>query len=87
MRDRKVERILIKKEVTINDNLKAQTFDISEGGMYIHTEADFTPGSVIEASNYLEALKLLQDSTPDIVVLDIWQEGMDGFRILQRSIT
>lgn len=170
MRDRKVERVLIKKDVIINGSLKAQAFDISEGGMYIHTEADFTPGSVIElrfdvddepvkvkariqhtqlgvgigvkfiglphedamrikrlleklqhvspvevpgkkkvllidndvrsksvykmrllrddftvieASNYPEAVKLLQDSKPDIVVLDIWQEGIDGFKILQ----
>ena len=170
MRDRKVERILIKKEVTINDNLKAQAFDISEGGMYIYTQAEFNSGdlleldfdvdgvpikvkarvqhtqlgvgigvkfsglsheesirikrllerlqhvspvevsgkkkvllidndvrsksvykmrllrddfTVFEASNYLEAVKLLQESKPDIVVLDLWQEGMDGFNILQ----
>ena len=170
MRDRKVERILIKKEVTINDNLKAQAFDISEGGMYIYTQAEFNSGdlldldfdvdgvpikvkarvqhtqlgvgigvkfsglsheesikikrllerlqhvspvevsgkkkvllidndvrsksvykmrllrddfTVFEASNYLEAVKLLQESKPDIVVLDLWQEGMDGLNILQ----
>ena len=170
MRDRKVERILIKKEVTINGSLKAQAFDISEGGMYIYTQAEFNSGdlleldfdvdgvpikvkarvqhtqlgvgigvkfsglshedsirikrllerlqhvspvevsgkkkvllidndvrsksvykmrllrddfTVFEASNYLEAVKLLQESKPDIVVLDLWQEGMDGFNILQ----
>jgi two-component system chemotaxis family response regulator WspR len=38
---------------------------------------------VFEASNYLEAVKLLQESKPDIVVLDLWQEGMDGLNILQ----
>ena len=170
MRDRKAERILIKKEVTINGSLKAQAFDISEGGMYIYTQAEFNSGNlleldfdvdgvpikvkakvqhtqlgvgigvkfsglsheesirikrllerlqhvspvevsgkkkvllidndvrsksvykmrllrddftVFEASNYLEAVKLLQESKLDIVVLDLWQEGMDGFNILQ----
>jgi CheY-like chemotaxis protein len=170
MRDRKAERILIKKEVTINGSLKAQAFDISEGGMYIYTQAEFNSGDILEldfdvdgvpikvkakvqhtqlgvgigvkfsglsheesirikrllerlqhvspvevsgkkkvllidndvrsksvykmrllrddftvfeASNYLEAVKLLQESKPDIVVLDLWQEGMDGFNILQ----
>ena len=170
MRDRKVERILIKKDVIINGSLKAQAFDISEGGMYIYTQAEFNSGdlleldfdvdgvpiklkarvqhtqlgvgigvkfsglsheesirikrllerlqhvspvevsgkkkvllidndvrsksvykmrllrddfTVFEASNYLEAVKLLQESKPDIVVLDLWQEGMDGFNILQ----
>ena len=170
MRDRKVERVLIKKEVTINGSLKAQAFDISEGGMYIYTQAEFNSGdlleldfdvdgvpikvkarvqhtqlgvgigvkfsglshedsirikrllerlqhvspvevsgkkkvllidndvrsksvykmrllrddfTVFEASNYLEAVKLLQESKPDIVVLDLWQEGMDGLNILQ----
>jgi len=170
MRDRKVERILIKKDVIINGSLKAQAFDISEGGMYIYTQAEFNSGdllkldfdvdgvpikvkarvqhtqlgvgigvkfsglsheesirikrllerlqhvspvevsgkkkvllidndvrsksvykmrllrddfTVFEASNYLEAVKLLQESKPDIVVLDLWQEGMDGLNILQ----
>jgi len=170
MRDRKVERVLIKKDVIINGSLKAQAFDISEGGMYIYTQAEFNSGdlldldfdvdgvpikvkarvqhtqlgvgigvkfsglsheesirikrllerlqhvspvevsgkkkvllidndvrsksvykmrllrddfTVFEASNYLEAVKLLQESKPDIVVLDLWQEGMDGFNILQ----
>jgi CheY-like chemotaxis protein len=170
MSDRKVERVLIKKDVLINERLKAHALDISEGGMYIHTEADFNSGSVIElrfdvddepvkvkariqhtqlgvgigvkfiglshedamrikrllekfqsispvevpgkkkvllvdydtrsraiykmrllrddftvieASNGLEAFKLLQDSMPDIVILDLWLEGMDGFKILQ----
>jgi CheY-like chemotaxis protein len=39
--------------------------------------------SVIEASNGVEALKQLQDATPDLVVLDLWMEGIDGFKILQ----
>lgn len=170
MKNRKVERVSIKKDVIINGSLKAQAFDISEGGMYIYTQAEFNSGdlleldfdvdgvpikvkarvqhtqlgvgigvkfsglsheesirikrllerlqhvspvevsgkkkvllidndvrsksvykmrllrddfTVFEASNYLEAVKLLQESKPDIVVLDLWQEGMDGFNILQ----
>lgn len=170
MRDRKAERVFLKKDVTVNGNLKAQAFDISEGGMYIYTHTDFNPGSVIElsfdiddepvkmkaivrhtqpgvgigvkfiglsnedsvriksilqslshvsvaavagkkkvllidndirsksvyktrllrdgfsvmdASNNTEAIKLLLESKPDIVVLDFWTEGIDGFNILQ----
>jgi CheY-like chemotaxis protein len=170
MNYRKVERVLINKDVLINERLQAHALDISEGGMYIHTEADFNPGSVIElrfdvddelvkvkariqhvqlgvgigvkfiglshedatrikrlweklqhvspvevpgkkkvlladydprsravykmrllqddftvieASNGLEAFKLLQDSMPDIVVLDLRLKGIDGFKILQ----
>ncbi len=39
--------------------------------------------SVIEASNGVEALKQLQEVRPDLVILDIWMEGIDGFKILQ----
>jgi len=38
---------------------------------------------VIEASNGVETLKLLQDLRPDLVIMDLWMEGMDGFKILQ----
>lgn len=170
MSGRKAERILIKKDVTINGILKALAFDISEGGMYICTQAEFIPGAmldlsfdvddvpikvkarvrhtqpgvgigvrfgglsqedsirikrllqtfsrvfpvevsgrkkvllvdddaqtrsiykmrlfqdgfyVIEASNGLEAIRSMQDSMPDIIVLDLWMECMDGFKVLQ----
>ena len=170
MSNRKVERNLIRKDVIINGVLKAQAIDMSEGGMYIHTEADFIPGAilelsfdvdnrpikikakvqhaqsgigigvkfiglshadsikikqmlerlqhvspvgvsgkkkvllvdndersrtvyktrllqddftVIEASKGLEAFKIIQDSRPDIIILDLWLEGMDGFKLLQ----
>ena len=39
--------------------------------------------SVIEASNGVEALKHLQEMMPDLVILDLWMEGIDGFKILQ----
>lgn len=170
MTDRKGERVLTKRDVIINDSIKAYALDISEGGMYIHTQAEFIRGAilelnfdvidgpikvkakvqhtqlgvgigvkfiglsqedlirikrllerlqhvspamvsgkkkvllvnddaqsravyktrlfqdgftVIEASNGLEALKLLQELRPDIVILDLWMDGIDGFKVLQ----
>ncbi|HXX80365.1 MAG TPA: response regulator [Thermodesulfovibrionales bacterium] len=38
---------------------------------------------VIEATNGIETLKHLQDLSPDLVIMDLWMEGMDGFKILQ----
>ena len=38
---------------------------------------------VIEASNGVEALKHLQELKPDLVILDLWMDGIDGFKILQ----
>lgn len=39
--------------------------------------------TVIEAANGVEALKQLQEMIPDLVILDLWMEGIDGFKILQ----
>ncbi len=39
--------------------------------------------TVAEASNGVEALKQMQENVPDLVVLDLWMEGIDGFKILQ----
>ncbi|HAM49500.1 MAG TPA: hypothetical protein DCP92_01915 [Nitrospiraceae bacterium] len=39
--------------------------------------------SVREATNGVEALKCLQEMKPDLVILDLWMEGIDGFKILQ----
>lgn len=170
MKDRKDERVLTKRDLIINDSIKASTLDISEGGMYIYTQAEFIQGAVlelnfdvadgpirvkarvqhtqpgvgigvkfiglphkdsmrikrllerlqhvsqagvpgkkrvllvdddarsrsvhktrlfqdgftvIEASTGLEAFRLLQYSRPDIVILDLWMEDIDGFKILQ----
>ena len=38
---------------------------------------------VIEASNGVETLKYLQELKPDLVIMDLWMEGVDGFKILQ----
>jgi len=166
---RETKKILLQKEVTINNILKAVALDISEEGMYITVNAEFLAGAfldisfqlddtpfqvkavvqrsdpgigfavkfmnlspkdfalikqciergpdaasarktekkillvddsaqsrsiyrnklnlegfnVIEASNGVEALKCLQETRPDLVVLDLWMEGIDGFKILQ----
>ncbi len=37
---------------------------------------------VMEAANGIEALKALQNSIPDLIVLDLYMEGMDGFKVL-----
>lgn len=39
--------------------------------------------TVIEASDGIEALKCLQERKPDLVILDLWMEGIDGFKLLQ----
>ncbi len=37
----------------------------------------------LTASNGYEALKLIQEESPDLVLLDIWMPGMDGIETLQ----
>jgi len=161
------DRALIQEPVVINNIVKAYALDISEGGMYLHTQAEFIPGAtlelsfklkekeirvkavvrhvqpgigmgvsfinpspetlsaikdflkgapdmvkpkekvillvddseqtrsiyknrlmsegftVFEASNGVEALKSIQENRPDLVILDLWREGIDGFKFLQ----
>lgn len=38
---------------------------------------------VIEGKDGIEAFKLLQEHKPDLVILDLWMGGIDGFKILQ----
>ena len=169
MEERKKRRILLKKEISLNNIIKGYILDISEGGMYIYTQAEFIPNAVlnlnftingeeikvkgsvlhtepgvgigikflnlppedfsyikkflqcqpdviteepgikkillvddnaqsrsiyrdrllgegfdaIEAANGAEALKKLQEIKFDLVIIDIWMEGIDGFKILQ----
>jgi CheY-like chemotaxis protein len=165
------KRVLCNLDATINGIIKVTVLDISESGMYIHTQAEFIKGTtlemkvdidktpvsmraavrhsqpgigigvrfvnlsarasslvkeflerspsltkkegekeakkillvddneqsrviyrnklsmegftVVDASNGVEALKRLHEHNIDIVVLDIWMEGVDGFRVLQ----
>ncbi len=170
--DKRVEkRVLLHLDVTINGILKASALDISEGGMYIHTPAEFIKGALLDlktelegspvilkaavqhtqpgigigvrfvdlspevfelikgfisrgpslakkeekagtrrillvddsaqsraiyrnklslegytvkdASNGVEALKYLHETKFDLVILDLWMEGIDGFKVLQ----
>ncbi len=169
MKGRKKRRVLLKQEVIINDIISGHILDLSDGGMYIHTQAEFIHGAkldlsfaingrhikaraavqhtqpgvgigikflnlppddfsyikkflecqpdivmedtgakkillvddntqsrciyrnrllgegfnTVEASNGSEALKRLRETKFDLVVLDIWMEGIDGFKILQ----
>jgi two-component system nitrogen regulation response regulator NtrX len=38
---------------------------------------------VLTASNGYEALKVIEEASPDLVLLDIWMPGMDGIETLQ----
>lgn len=167
--DRRNRRISLSKDIIINDIIKGCILDISEGGLYIHTQAEFIPKAVLnlnfsidntpikakgfvqhiqpgvgigikfinlpqnissqikkildcqpdtvvdysgkkkillvddndqsrsiyknkllcegftvtEASSGIEAIKKLQESFFGLVILDLWMEGIDGFKVLQ----
>jgi CheY-like chemotaxis protein len=169
MKNRKKDRVLLQKEIVINDIIKAYMLDISEGGIFIHTMAEFIPGArvdlsftlldrpikvrgtvqhlqpgvgigvkflnlsiddlsfiheslrsrpsvmpgeqktkkillvddnaqtrtlyrskllsdgftIVEARNGTEALKKLQETKVDLIIFEIWMEGIDGFKFLQ----
>ena len=38
--------------------------------------------SVIEAKNGIEAIKFLREQIPDLLILDLYMEKMDGFKVL-----
>lgn len=38
---------------------------------------------VLEATNGIEALNLLQEMKPELAIIELWVEGIDGFRLLQ----
>jgi len=40
-------------------------------------------GSISEAENGLEAVKLIQENKPDLVFLDIQMPGMNGFEVIE----
>ncbi len=59
MKHRKKRRVALIKEVKINDIITAHILDISEGGMYIYTEAEFIPGARLALSFTLDGKKIL----------------------------
>ena len=49
-KDRRQIRLLLKKDVLINNAVKGYVLDISEGGMFIHTQIPFPKGRLIDLS-------------------------------------
>lgn len=66
---------IVKKILLVDDSAQSRAIYINK----LNQEGF----SVIEASNGVEALKQLQEVRPDLVILDLWMEGIDGFKILQ----
>lgn len=50
LKGRKERRVLLQKEVLINDIIKGYILDLSVGGMYIYTQAEFIRGATLELS-------------------------------------
>lgn len=38
---------------------------------------------VLEATNGIEALNILQEVKPDLAIMELWMDGIDGFKLLQ----
>ena len=51
---------------------------------YLEQELDDLGYQSLSASNGFEALQVVEDETPDLVLLDIMMPGMDGFEVLSR---
>jgi len=49
-----------------------------------HTKLEQENFEVIEAANGVEAMKKLQDSQPDLILLDIIMPYMDGLEVLKK---
>jgi PleD family two-component response regulator len=47
---RKQKRIVLRREVIINNAIKAMGLDLSEGGLYVHTGRSFPEGSIVGLS-------------------------------------
>lgn len=45
---RKQKRVILKKEVTINNSLRVMGLDLSEGGLYLHTGRSIRPGTTVD---------------------------------------
>ena len=47
---RKQKRVVLRREVVINNSLRVMGLDLSEGGLYVHTGRSFLPGSTVNVS-------------------------------------
>lgn len=57
-RHRIQERIPCNIDFVINDSVVCKAFDISEGGLYVHTIHSFNPGSVVKVSLHFRNEKI-----------------------------
>lgn len=64
-----------KKILLVDDNVQSRTI--------YRNKLNLEGFIVIEASNGIEALKRIQETKLGLVILDLWMEGIDGFKILQ----
>lgn len=82
MRKRKLDRMAIAKDVTINGIVRAEGLDLSETGMYIYTRGNFINGSILDIHFTLdgEAFNIsavVQHSQPGIGI-GVEFRGLDG---------
>ncbi len=53
--NRKQKRVVLRRDVIINNALKVKGLDLSEGGIYVHTGRSFPAGSVVDVSLPLDS--------------------------------
>jgi PleD family two-component response regulator len=62
---------------------KILLIDDNDFNRQMHKNKLFMEGfSVIEASDGLDAIQLMKTQTPDLIILDVYMEKMDGFKVL-----
>ncbi len=87
--DNHEKHIQLKKEVIINDIFKGYISDISAGGMYIHTQAEFIRGAMLELSftvneNQIKVKGVVQHIQPgvgiEIIFLNLLQDDLSHIK-------
>ncbi len=48
--NRKQKRVVLRRDIMINNSLRVKGLDLSEGGIYVHTGRSFPSGSVVDVS-------------------------------------
>ncbi|MEK7678697.1 MAG: PilZ domain-containing protein, partial [Deltaproteobacteria bacterium] len=73
IKDRRQVRLLLKKDVLINNTVRGYALDMSEGGMFIYTHVPFPKGQIIELR-----FALKQGTPPVILQAEVrfLQEGV-----------